>query len=55
MAHTVHDELIFVVPDKYVDAAMKIVHSQMVVPPSWGLDIPLKADVSSGQNYGDAK
>ena len=55
MAHTVHDELIFVVPDKYVDAAKKIVHSQMVIPPSWALDLPLKADVGSAQAYGDAK
>ena len=55
MAHTVHDELIYVVPDRYVDKAKQIVHSQMIIPPSWGPDIPLKADVGSGQAYGGAK
>jgi DNA polymerase len=53
--HQAHDELIFVVPDKYVDKAKIIVHSQMIIPPSWGSDIPLKADVGSAQAYGDAK
>jgi len=56
IAHTVHDELIFVVPDKYVDAAKKIVHAEMVKIPSW-LDAPglLKASIGSAQAYGDAK
>jgi hypothetical protein len=53
MAHQVHDEFLFVVPDKYVDHAKVIIHSQMVMRPSWAPDLPLKADVSSGQSYGD--
>lgn len=57
MAHTVHDELIFVVPDKYVDKAKAIVLDQMTQRPSWGEDIPIAAEVSKklAQNYGDAK
>ena len=55
MAHTVHDELIFIVPDKYVDKAMLIIHDQMTQRPSWGPDIPLKADIGSDQTYGGAK
>ena len=53
--HQLHDELLFCVPDKFVDRAKIIVHSQMIIPPSWGPDIPLKADVGSGQAYGGAK
>jgi DNA polymerase len=53
MAHQVHDEFLFVVPDKHVDHAKVIIHSQMVMRPSWASDLPLKADVSSGQSYGD--
>jgi hypothetical protein len=53
MAHQIHDELLMVVPDKYVDHAKVIIHSQMVMRPSWAPDLPLKADVSSGQSYGD--
>ena len=55
MAHSVHDELIFIVPDKYVDKAKQIVHMEMTRRPSWGEDIPIKAEVGSGQNYGAAK
>lgn len=55
MVHTVHDELIFIVPDKYVDRCSQIIHSQMTQRPSWGPDIPLKADVGSAQAYGEAK
>jgi DNA polymerase len=53
--HQAHDELVYVVPDKFVDRAKIIVHSQMIIPPSWGPDIPLKADVGSAQAYGSAK
>ena len=55
MVHSVHDELIFVVPDKYVDKAMLIIHDQMIKRPSWGPDIPLKADIGNDQTYGGAK
>lgn len=55
VVHTVHDELIFIVPDKYVDKAKIIIHDQMTQRPSWGSDIPLKADIGHAQTYGDAK
>ena len=55
MVHSVHDELIFIVPDKYVDKATLIIHDQMTQRPSWGPDIPLKADIGSDQTYGGAK
>ena len=50
-----HDELVFVVPLENVDNAKKIIHEEMVRPPSWAKDIPLTADVSVGRSYGAAK
>ena len=50
-----HDELGFIVLDKLVDRAKKIIHTEMVRRPSWGPDLPLKADVTHGQSYGEAK
>ena len=55
IAHTIHDEIVFVVPDKYVDRAKILIHSEMTRRPSWGPDIPLKADIGSAQTYGGAK
>lgn len=55
MRHTVHDELIFVIPDAEVDHAKVIIHQEMTRPPSWALDLPLTADVGVGKSYGQAK
>jgi DNA polymerase bacteriophage-type len=53
--HQAHDELVFIVPDSELATAKKIIHAEMVRPPSWGLDIPLVADIGSGASYGEAK
>jgi DNA polymerase len=50
-----HDELGFIVPDAGVEEAKRIIHDEMVRPPSWALDLPLTASVGVGQNYGEAK
>jgi DNA polymerase len=50
-----HDELAFIVPDEDVDNAKQIIHTEMTRRPSWAPSLPLKADVGSGQTYGDAK
>lgn len=50
-----HDELAFIVPDKDVANASKIIYEEMTRPPSWGPDIPLDAEVKAGKSYGDAK
>jgi DNA polymerase len=55
MRHTVHDELIFVVPDAEVEHARAVIHTEMIRPPSWAPDIPLTADIGVGQTYGEAK
>jgi DNA polymerase len=50
-----HDELVFIVHDDEVDRAKRIIHTEMIRPPSWGRDIPLVADVGVGNSYGEAK
>src|SRR6516165_5802980 len=54
-AHQAHDELVFIIPDDELNEAKGIIHAEMVRPPSWGLDIPLVADVGTGRSYGEAK
>jgi DNA polymerase len=51
----VHDELIYIVPDEYVDFVKALVLKEMCVCPRWALGLPLAAEVSSGPTYGDAK
>jgi DNA polymerase len=53
--HQAHDELVFIIPDDELTDAKRIIHAEMVRPPSWGLDIPLVADVGTGRSYGEAK
>lgn len=50
-----HDELVFIVPDAELAAAKKIIHEEMVRRPSWGPDIPLVAEIGTGDSYGAAK
>jgi len=50
-----HDELVFIVPLEDVANAKSIIYRELTRPPSWGLDIPLEAEVKSGPSYGDCK
>jgi DNA polymerase I len=51
MVLTVHDELVFEVPENSVDLAMeRVKHAMETVHP---LDVPLEVDVGSGVNWGD--
>ena len=53
--HQAHDELVFIVPDAELNEAKRIIHEEMVRRPSWGLDIPLVAEIGTGASYGEAK
>lgn len=55
MAHTVHDELVYVVQKELVDEAMKVIYEEMVRRPAWAQTLPLVADIHAGDSYGDAK
>ena len=58
MILTVHDELVFEVPEDEVDRATKIVEESMTgvrLPDGSEMKVPLAVDVSSGANWADAK
>lgn len=50
-----HDELGWPVATAAKEEALRVIHEEMVRPPSWARRIPLGAAVSSGASYGDAK
>jgi DNA polymerase len=54
-AHQVHDELVYVVPDDVVEGACFCIADHMRTPPDWCADLPLEAEVTFGQRYGDCK
>jgi DNA polymerase-1 len=51
MVLTVHDELVFEVPEASVEGAMRAVKQTM--ESVYALDVPLEVDVGSGVNWGD--
>jgi DNA polymerase len=53
--HTSHDELVWIVPDDKVDECMGTALYEMRRAPSWAPSIPLDAEASYGQSYGDAR
>ena len=55
LAHQVHDEIIYVVPDDLLNVVRKIVEEEMRRRPIWGLDLPLDAETKVGPNYGELK
>ena len=55
LAMQVHDELVYVVPDMFVEGAKELLYKEMTAPPSWAPDLPLDADVGEGDTYGDCK
>lgn len=54
-AHQVHDELIYVVPEKQAVTVMELVKKAMSASPQWMPDLPLAAEGSIGRSYGDMK
>jgi DNA polymerase-1 len=53
---TVHDSLVFEVPDERIEEAANIIKAAMEIrPPIDGFDIQIIADVSIGKSYGDMK
>ena len=55
LTHTSHDELVYVVPDGYVDQAKSLLTAEMTRPPDWAPSLPLDVDIGVGLTYGDAK
>jgi hypothetical protein len=53
LAHQVHDELIYVVPDGLVSTLRVILLEEMRTPAFWGTGLPLDAEVKVGRSYGE--
>jgi hypothetical protein len=50
----VHDELVFCVPDNRVETAKEIITQEMTRPPVWMPDLPLAAEIKTGDTMGAA-
>ena len=50
-----HDELVYCVPDEYVELLKRLLHTEMTAEPKWAPGLPLATDVKSGPNYGACK
>jgi DNA polymerase bacteriophage-type len=55
LALTVHDELVFIVPEAKANAAADLCLTVMRKPPLYMPDLPLNAEVAIADRYGDAK
>lgn len=51
----VHDEIVFVAPEKEAEEAMQFALSIMSTPPVWAPDLPVACEGGYGYNYADAK
>jgi hypothetical protein len=51
----VHDELVYVVPEKDADAFLKLGEEIMHGSPEWATDLPVAAEGAIGYSYGDCK
>ena len=54
-AMPVHDEIVVVVPDGEVDAALPWIKDQLIAPVSYLPGIPLDATIGAAQRYGESK
>jgi DNA polymerase I-like protein with 3'-5' exonuclease and polymerase domains len=51
----VHDELVFCVPDDRLDEARTAIMQEMTRPPTWLPDLPLAAEIKTGEDYGNCR
>ena len=54
-ALSVHDELVFTVPERLAPAYKKIVEKELVRPVAWMPDLPVACEVKFGANYSACK
>lgn len=54
-ALSVHDELVFVVPEEHVVDVVSAVRKALTAPVRWMPDLPVDCEIGVGDNYGDAK
>lgn len=54
-ALSVHDELVFVVPDSQVERVKKALHMALTAKVPWMPDLPVNCEIGVGDNYAEAK
>jgi DNA polymerase len=54
-ALSVHDELVFVVPEAHVVDVVSAVRKALTAPVEWMPGLPVNCEIGVGDNYGDAK
>jgi DNA polymerase len=54
-AHNVHDEAVWVVPDRYAEEVRDAALEEFKRRPLWGLDLPLDAEAAMGKTFGACK
>ena len=54
-ALSVHDELVFVVPEDCVVDVVSAVRKALTAPVKWMPELPVNCEIGVGDNYGDAK
>jgi DNA polymerase len=55
VVHTVHDEIVCVVPQSWSKDTEAKMEEVMTQAPSWADGLPIACEVKSGYSYGDAK
>lgn len=55
LTHTSHDEIVYIVPDRYVGEVTELIRIEMRASPSWAPGLPLAVAIGVAQNYGDCK
>ena len=55
LAHTVHDELVYVVDEDDAEAMLDLVQQTMRTPPDWWPELVVWSEGDIAQTYGDAK
>ena len=55
LAHSVHDEIVCVVPSIFDIEAMTKLSEIMTTVPTWADGLPVTCEIKSGQSYGDCK
>jgi DNA polymerase len=55
LAHSVHDEIVCVVPQNFEVETKAKLGEIMAVVPSWAKELPIACEIKSGESYGDCK
>jgi len=53
--HTVHDEVVYIVPESDAESVLEIVNCELQTPPSWWPDLVVWSEGDVADRYGEAK